>query len=71
MLIIVIILNQSVPSLVDTIFVLSPKVSQYLPWIADSFDLLPPDGFRRWKPKRRTSKNKNGGKRKKKTNRKE
>jgi len=47
------------------------EVSQYLPWIADSFDLLPPDGFTRWKPKRKTSKNRNGGKRKKKTNRKE
>ena len=70
-MIIVIILIQSVPSLVDTIFFLSLKVSQYLPWIADSFDLLPPDGFRRWKPKRKASKNRNGEKRKKKTNRKE
>jgi len=32
------------------------EVSQYLPWIASHFDLLPPSGYSRWKPKRKSLK---------------
>jgi len=43
------------------------EVSLYLPWIASHFDLLPPSGYTRWKPKRKSLKREKEKKKKRKT----
>jgi len=37
----------------EGLFGVYAEVSAYLPWIAANFDLLPPNGFARWKPKKK------------------